>query len=485
MKSNVIKRTIIKRITMAGALALSFNLLMLSACAVLPATDNDKDDNSQNHATVSENENGGKETNANPVENTDNNKPDNAVNTNDNNSNDEDNKPTNTEPAKAVISNDGFSIINEKSFAAKAVGTYQIYSADGYNTGFLEIYNIGNNLYGEYSGYGYAGLEFFATSSNGFESEDVDSMEVKIATFDSDFTYWSNGMPAYLTMTLTDDGIEFSNYQSESGYLPFDEDSTLKRLDEEMGHLDGFAYKDDEYSARKHCEDLGIETMDEYPESVVGSWILLGDADLGIIMELTDDGLAQVYLKNVNEPVILLRGGYALSKEKFDGANNIYFDLVSFANGPEEENYYLGFTLDDKGYMLCAPGDDSFGAPLVWDGAAFIPFDVNAYARQYHDEYSMADNFNETTREYISEDGLMLVLNDDNTFMIYDSEDLSNLEAFVEGRYEENPGGLSLYTFSYENGDEDYYGAVTFLDARNVQLGIYRTKETISLKPNN
>ena len=79
----------------------------------------------------------------------------------------------------------------------------------------------------------------------------------------------------------------------------------------------------------------------------------------------------------------------------------------------------------------------------------------------------------------------MLVLNDDSTFMIYDSEDLSNLESFVEGRYEENPGGLSLYIFSYEDGSEDYYGAVTFIDARTVQLGIYSTKETITLKPCN
>ncbi|MBO4346116.1 MAG: hypothetical protein J5840_00605 [Lachnospiraceae bacterium] len=493
MKLRSIKNNLIKGITKAAAAALSLNILLLSACVGLPSGDNGKDDDSQSHAVVSENETG-----TNDTGNEDVNKPGNDSDGKDDNQTDPDKdtvkegdpdnteKPDANDKADIKIQDDGFGIPAKKSFAAKAAGLYRIYSSDGYDKGCLEIYDIGDNLYGFYSGYGYAGLEFFATDSEGFSSEDAESVEVKIVTFDTTTEYWSKGMPAELTMTLTDEGIQFSKYQTESGYLPFDEDATLERTDEEMGLLSGFAYRSDEYDINKELEDANIKTLDKLPEGLAGAWILLGDIESGIIMELTEDGLVQIYLKNLNEPVLLLRGQYAVGSKKINGGYNIYMNLVQFGYGsPDVQKYCLCYTFDENDYMLCLEGDEDFGPDLVWDSAAFVPFDKSNYARKYHDEYSMADKYNEINREYISEDGLMLVLNDDSTFMIYDSEDLSNLEAFVEGRYEENPGGLSLYIFSYEDGSEDYYGAVTFIDARTVQLGIYSTKETITLKPCN
>ena len=499
MKLRSIKNNLIKGIAKAAAAALSLNILLLSACVGVPSGDNGKDDDSQNHAAVSETESGTKDT-----DNEDTAKPDNKTG---NDSDDKDKeqtdagnetvkegdpddteKPDEKDKDKAGIKlqDDGFGIPENKTFAARAAGLYRIYSSDGYDKGCLEIYDIGDNLYGFYSGYGYAGLEFFATDADGFASEDAESVEVKIVTFDTVAEYWSKGMPAELTMTLTDEGIELSKYQSESGYMPFDEDAKLMRTDEEMGMLDGFAYRSDEIDIKKELKTAKIKTLSELPEGLAGAWILLGDIESGIIMELTEDGLVQIYLKNLNEPVLLLRGQYAVGSKKINGGYNIYMNLVQFGYGsPDVQKYCLCYTFDENDYMLCLEGDEDFGPDLVWDSAAFVPFDKSNYARKYHDEYSMADKYNEINREYISEDGLMLVLNDDSTFMIYDSEDLSNLESFVEGRYEENPGGLSLYIFSYEDGSEDYYGAVTFIDARTVQLGIYSTKETITLKPCN
>ena len=255
------------------------------------------------------------------------------------------------------MDNCGFEINNSKSFANRAQGVYKIVS-DGRIEEYIEFYNLNDNLYAFYSGNGYGAMEFFTDDNEGFSSETANSMRVKILSFTAltnDAEYISDGKPAIMDMTFTEDGIEFTNYDKSSGDTLFaPAEVKLEKVTGEMGYLDGFAYMDDEYSAELLCEDLDIETTD-IPEEILGSWILLGDVESGIVFEFTEDGYVQAYLKNKDTEVSFIRGTYTVGKEKVNGGTDIFMDVVYLGIG---EGYPFNFCYKTEGECYVYPLSD-------------------------------------------------------------------------------------------------------------------------------
>ncbi|MBO6088775.1 MAG: hypothetical protein J6P37_00455 [Lachnospiraceae bacterium] len=335
-----------------------------------PDISTDNPDNNDNQTVITDNGNENKDNNG---SDTDNNK---------------DNGNTETE-VKAInpggflyADNCGFEVYNPDSFANRAQGVYKIVS-DEETEEYIEFYNVNDNLYAFYSGEGYGAMEFFTDDSKGFASQTANSMRVKVLSFTAltnDAEYISDGKPAIMDMTFTEDGIEFTNYDTSSGDLLFSpEEVVLERVKGDMGNLDGFAYMDDEYSAELLCEDLDIETTD-IPEEIVGGWILLGDIESGIAFEFTEDGYVQAYLKNPDIEVSFLRGTYAVGKEKINGGTNIYMNIVYFGMG---QGLPFNFCYQTEGdSLVLVPGNPDYGEDAAWDGAMFIPYGFNNIPRQ-------------------------------------------------------------------------------------------------------
>ncbi|MBR5067443.1 MAG: hypothetical protein IKX08_07315, partial [Lachnospiraceae bacterium] len=316
------------------------------------------------------------------------------------------------------VDNCGFEVYNSNSFANRAQGVYKIVS-DGRVEEYIEFYNVNDNLYAFYSGNGYGGMEFFTDERSGFASEYANSMRVKILSFSgltNNGNYISNGKPAEMDMTFTEEGIEFTNYDTSSGDTLFaPSEVKLERVKGEMGYLDGFAYMDDEYSAKLLCEDLDIETTD-IPKKILGGWILLGDLESGIAFEFTEDGYVQAYLKNHNTEVTFLRGTYAVGKEKVNGGTNIYMNIVYLGMG-QGYPFNLCYKMED-GNLTLVKGNSKYGEDVAWEGAMFIPYGFYNIPRQNFDG-SAAVSEGSVYGTYISEDNRMLILEEGDYFILY------------------------------------------------------------------
>ena len=375
------------------------------------------------------------------------------------------------------VDNCGFEVYNSNSFANRAQGVYKIVS-DGRVEEYIEIYNVNDNLYGFYSGNGYGGMEFFTDERSGFASEYANSMRVKILSFSgltNNGYYISNGKPAEMDMVFTEDGIEFTNYDTSSGDTLFaPSEVKLERVKGEMGYLDGFAYMDDEYSAKLLCEDLDIETTD-IPEEILGGWILLGDLESGIAFEFTEDGYVQAYLKNYNTEVTFLRGTYAVGKEKVNGGTNIYMNIVYLGMG-QGYPFNLCYKMEGDNLEL-VKGNSEYGEDVAWEGAMFIPYGFYNIPRQNLDGSAVSQGSVYGT--YVSDDGQMLLLTEGDYFYLYKTVDLEDISDFVEGHFETTPGSLELYELDYVDGNDIYYGFIALMDQDNLSLTIKETGETI------
>lgn len=376
------------------------------------------------------------------------------------------------------VDNCGFEVYNSNSFANRAQGVYKIVS-DGRVEEYIEFYNVNDNLYAFYSGNGYGGMEFFTDDRSGFASEYANSMRVKILSFSgltNNGNYISNGKPAEMDMTFTEDGIEFTNYDTSSGDTLFaPSEVKLERITGEMGYLDGFAYMDDEYSAKLLCEDLDIETTD-IPEEILGGWILLGDLESGIAFEFTEEGYVQAYLKNYNTEVSFLRGTYAVGKEKVNGGTNIYMNIVYFGMG-QGLPFNLCYEMED-GNLTLVKGNSKYGEDVAWEGAMFIPYEMSNIQRQNFDGVA-AISQGSVYGTYVSDDGQMLLLTEGDYFYLYKTIDLDVISDFVEGHFESTPGSLELYELDYVDGNDIYYGFIALMDQDNLSLTIKETGETI------
>ena len=393
-----------KDFTVKGIAALSaFTLLFATGCSLYGSdfATIDKDIDTDYHARIVYSENTDNLNNQDITTNIPDNKENQTLNTdkgNDTTDNgnvitDNGNETTdngNTETEEKVINpggflyvdSCGFEVNNPSSFANRAQGLYKIVSDDS-TAEYIEFYNINDNLYAFYSGKGYGAMELFTDDSDGFASEAANSMRVKILSFTAlknDGNYISNGNPAILDMTFTQEGIEFTNYDTSSGELLFaPAEVKLEKVKGDMGYIDGFAYMDDEYSAELLCEDLDIETK-AVPDEIIGSWILLGDLESGIVFEFTEDGYVQAYLKNYKTEVTFLRGTYTAGKDKVNGGTNIYMNIVYIGMG---QGYPFNFCYQTEGdSLVLVPGNADYGTDVAWEGAMFIPYEMNSIPRQ-------------------------------------------------------------------------------------------------------
>ncbi|MBP5494427.1 MAG: hypothetical protein J6X97_04965 [Lachnospiraceae bacterium] len=474
-----------KDFAVRGISLLSTAALLFSAGCTLGGSNFsavDKDIKTDYHALISASGNNG---------NTDNGS-DNQINTPDNNNgisnpdgtDTNDNGNGNAED-KAIIpggflcvDNCGFEVYNSGSFANRAQGIYKIVS-DGRVEEYIEFYNVNDNLYAFYSGNGYGGMEFFTDDYVGFSSQTANSMRVKILSFSgatNNGYYISGGKPAEMDMVFTEDGIEFTDYDTSSGDTLFaPAEVKLERITGEMGYLDGFAYMDDEYSAELLCEDLDIETTD-IPDEILGGWILLGDLESGIAFEFTEDGYVQAYLKNYNTEVTFLRGTYTVGREKVNGGTNIYMNIVYFGMG-QGYPFNLCYKMDGDNLEL-VKGNSEYGEDVAWEGAMFIPYEMSNIQRQNFDG-SAAISAGSVYGTYVSDDGQMLLLTEGDYFYLYKTVDLEDISDFVEGHFETTPGSLELYELDYVDGNDIYYGFIALMEQDKLSLTIKETGETI------
>ena len=376
------------------------------------------------------------------------------------------------------VDNCGFEEYNSDSFANRAQGIYKIVS-DGSTEEYIEFYNLNDNLYAFYSGDGYGAMEFFTDDEEGFASTTANSMRVKILSFSSltnNGYYLSGGVAAVMDMTFTEEGIEFTNYDTTSGKTIFTPSEVkLEKVKGSMGSLDGFAYMDDEFSAELLCKDLDIETTD-IPDEILGSWILLGDIESGIVFEFTEDGYVQAYLKNHDSEVSFFRGTYTVGKKKVNGGTNIYMDIVCFGMG---QGYPFNLCYEMEGdNLVLVKGNSEYGEDVAWDGAMFIPYEMSSIPTQYLDGFA-THNDGSVYGTYVSEDNQMLLLTEGDYFYLYKTIELDVVEDFVEGYFETTPGSLELYELDYVDGDDIYFGFIALMDRDNLSLTIKETGETI------
>ena len=370
---------------------------------------------------------------------------------------------------------DGYMDLSSKTFTTRAEGLYKCDDA------YLEIYGVGNNLYGYYlEGDDSFGIEFFALGYEGFETKKNLSMSVK-ATFlvedEGNITFKDYGLPEYYNMTLTDEGVSFKP-EGNANMIKGD----YVKLDSDMGYLEGFDYMNKASDLKKKMTKAKIETG-EIPEDVIGSWIILGDSDTAYIIDLYDDGLAQVYFKELNKPVVLFRGSYAAGKNRINGAVNLYLDLCGLGYKDSDSLYNLCVNKVENDWLAVCEGDENNATSLFWEGATFIPFDVTTIPKAMHDEEALANYFSGILGTYEDEDGWILRIEEDNYYSFYNSKDFSTPGSFNEGSYETDGGGIKLYCLDYaDTGNPDMFGYVMFMDQYNITVTRYDTQEIYEMK---
>ncbi len=361
----------------------------------------------------------------------------------------------------------GYAVKDPASFAARAEGSYMLINhyqgeesvKDWTPETRLEIYAVGDNLYGFISEWGFAAMEFFpAEGEEGFSSETAESMMVNVQSFSIQSNlgeHWSRGIPANLRMVLTEDGITFTDFDHQSGDCMLMADVPYLRMDLEPGHIDSFCYRD-------YGEALEELSPAEGPlePNIIGLYRVLGDADWAPFIEFTPEGLVQYYLKTGQETVTLLRGSYTAGVTE-DGEADVRMLLIGLGWGsaPQEYNLRCRFQ-SDVGGLACSEGD--FGDCLLWDGAVLLPVTpadiptleseclpapggVAFSAGTYHDVWDME-----------------LVISEIGAFYYYPANDES-MEYMVMGRADEAEGGLMLMVGDEETGEERlfanaYYG---------------------------
>ena len=101
----------------------------------------------------------------------------------------------------------------------------------------LDLYAVGDNLYGFISEWGFAAMEFFpAEGEEGFGSTTADSMWVEVQSFSIQSNlgeHWSRGIPASLRMVLTEEGVTFTDFDHQSGDSMLIADVHYVRMEEE------------------------------------------------------------------------------------------------------------------------------------------------------------------------------------------------------------------------------------------------------------
>ena len=448
-------------------------LFSLTACA-LPfgntANTSDKDDFGTGRAQIEE----GAVNTALGNEDPDQNNPDNP-DTKDGGDENENKTEFTVMPYNDDVDLSGFSKHDPNSFASRSVGVYEVVDGED-ESERVEIYNIGNNLYAFYSGIGFYAMEIFPVDDNVYFSDTgYDSVEVKTVEFSmqSNFSrYWDNGEPTYMNMELTDDGVTFTVVGDFSG-VGFDK-LELKRVDEVMGFVSPFDYRDLSYSAEAMCNEYGIETRD-VPEGLISTYILLGDTDTAYIVEFTEEGLVQIFQKSRCHEIILFRGTYAVGKETVEGGNMVYLSLKKFGDTSENHfytlNYYDADDTTTDGWKIVQDIDNEYGPCILWNGATLLPMPDNDYGQiRYNEEERMNGLYNIAGVYRSDDDDSLFYITAEGEFSYYpDYEgDTSNYDMGTMTKVKD--GVFELTWYNQKTKKEEKYGKVTFVDAGNITV---------------
>ncbi|MBR0092245.1 MAG: hypothetical protein IJP92_11150 [Lachnospiraceae bacterium] len=270
---------------------------------------------------------------------------------------------------------------NDRSFAARAEGVYLLGNgSDGAEPEYLELYNIGGNLYGLYSGADCVGLEFFPAEGYDFADEQADAMPVQIMTFASwpvEADYWSNGKPALLTLSIGDGNATFSDAASTVTTMVLDGE-TYVRQETDMGHTPYYAYASDDLA--QTLQSTGAFLSDA-PEELYGLWHVSGDADNESFIEFTPEGLVEIYQKDEGWPVMLYRGRYAVAYQDGQETPLVYLSLMGFGYTEEPRQFCLSYETDAEGHLVCLASEELFGYDLYPEGAIMTRADLSDIRR--------------------------------------------------------------------------------------------------------
>ena len=347
----------------------------------------------------------------------------------------------------------GYALKDPDSFAARAEGHYVM--ANDYEEDEpefqLDLYAVGDNLYGFTSEWGFAAMEFFpADGEEGFDSVTADSMWVNVQSFSIQSNlgeHWSRGIPANLRMVLTEEGVTFTDFDHQSGDSMLIADIPYVRMEEEPGHIDSFCYRD--YAeALAESVPKGAAPGGE----LTGLWRLLGDADWAPFIEFTPEGLAQYYLKTGTDVVTLRRGSYAASRLE-DGTMDVCMILVGLGMSSQPNMYELYCEKQADGSLICREGDQDFGDSLLWDGAMLLPVTPADIPTLGSECLPVPGSLAFSVGTYHDVWDMELIISEIGAFYYYPANDES-MEYMVMGRADEAEGGLMLMVGDEETGEE-------------------------------
>jgi len=376
----------------------------------------------------------------------------------------------------------GFLQKDPESFAARAEGVYILDSAvngseDGWApVGVLEIYSVGDNLYGFYSEWGFAALEFFPAEED-FSSVEADSLPVMIQTFSVQSNageYWYRGVPASMCMTLTGEGVTFTGLAAEGGNSALPDDCSFLRLDEEPGNVESFDYRSFAEPLREMLESDSADGLTGVmpggiPETAAGLWQFTDESGESCFIEFTPEGLVQVYRKYLNEQVSLFRGA-CVAEEK--DAGRISFHLLTMRLGNGSSPAYWGFCaeLQQDGSMLVTDADTFDNGEFPQMGTVLYPAaptDIPTLTGEFLPVPGSLQFFIGTFRDVW---GYELSISPIGAFYYYGPGDEQNMDAMTIGYASETDTGLRLTAVDQETGEETPFGAVSYASPVSLYL---------------
>ncbi len=322
----------------------------------------------------------------------------------------------------------------------------------------LELYAVGNNLYGFVSEWGFAALEFFPVEDEDFSSTTADSMLVDVQTFSIQSNmgeHWNRGIPIRMRMTLGKDEVTFTNFAG-SGSCGLYERFPYLRGGPEPGHIDAFCYR--EYA--DILAEMGSAGAAPGGE-IVGLWRLLGEADWAPFIEFTPDGLVQYYLKTGAEVVTLWRGGYTAERRE-DGTTDVRMILIGLGMSSQPSQFELYCRMQPDGSLICCEGEQQFGEPLFWDGAMLLPVTPEDIPAVGQDNLPVPGSLAFAVGEYRDVWDMELSISGIGAFYYYPADDSQNMEYMIIGYVEETPDCLVLHAVDQETGEESVFAEARF-----------------------
>ncbi|MBR4543074.1 MAG: SPOR domain-containing protein [Lachnospiraceae bacterium] len=241
-----------------------------------------------------------------------------------------------------------------KSLAQRMCGKYSYHYGAGESGEYLimDVVNFGDNLYafcgysmGEddtLSSYSFWASEFVPYDAAEMQSTDGDSVQVKELRFSvmsNRGKFWDSGQDG--TITLTDDGLLFENFEDEDFLCSVEYGGRLFLKDERVE--DVFPYlKDDNGAGADELQSLWVAHEGDYP----------------VYIEFRGDNF-YVYQKSPDSEVVYAAGGYDFSN------GIISSSLATLGCGGMPSEYSASYEVSGGELVLTA---DDYAEPYVLSG---------------------------------------------------------------------------------------------------------------------